>query len=161
MLQKITTFCQSILSKFKPGKKRKKLTFDNWSTLHYNTVVYQIARVSEKPELWGAYACLFFSNNKTNINNDDVLILPMEQIADVSPERVFVYLQLIGPLFYNTSSDVIVTIPHGDAKDQMVVVKIWNLMKTASEQGINYNMPLPEEQKSFVKQTNEGNVTIN
>jgi hypothetical protein len=97
-------------------RRSKILTFKNWQVLDYATI-YEIIKINET---WALSSVLLFDNG--------VLVLPLNVAFD-DPEHLFLYLQILGPMFHNIQQQVIVV-------DGGKIIKRWDLGKTTKEQGM-------------------------
>ncbi len=129
------------------------LIFKNWSVLTYNSV-YEILKVGDA---WIASVVLLIDSPPTgNPRKDRVLVVPLD-ISYPDPEQVFMYLQILGPIFYRTSQKVLVA-------ENGIVIKEWDLTKTAKEQGMTVQLTdfiKAQKQSNVSIATNEGSLSIN
>jgi len=107
----------------------KSLKIKNWDCLGYKAMVYTITKTKEGK--WAGNASIFLEAHG-EAKKDRAFILPLEFVFD-NPETIFTILQLLGPIFYNTSPLVAVLDEIGKT------VHVWNLTKTTKEQDIKFD----------------------
>lgn len=124
--------------------------------LGYVSSEYTICELADGK--WGAMVVLY--NKEWDFG---FRTFPLE-LSQPGPEIVFFYLQLLGPLFINTSK--IIRVVDSNA----VVLNAWSLDKSLTEQGIDLSVEYPNEGdhppikqrdlESPIEATNEGPIKL-
>ena len=136
--------------------RSKILVFKNWHVLKYHSV-YEILKVED---VWTISVALVVNDPTGDARTDQVLFLPL-QIGFYDPQLAFLYLQMLGPLFQQTASKVVV-MEYGKPVIQ------WDLTKPPKEQSITKTyadvlqpQSQPQQSNSEIQTTHQGSVAIN